>query len=110
MIRPRDLQAIGDEIAILWEDGAESYYRMSDLRAASPSAEARGEADLFGRVHGGERTRSHDGVRVDSWEWVGGYAVRFIFSDGHRTGLYSFAYLRELADRRDAPPSDAPTS
>jgi len=28
---------------------------------------------------------------------VGGYAIRFDFSDGHRTGLYSFDYLKRLA-------------
>ena len=32
-----------------------------------------------------------------SWEQVGNYALRFDFSDGHRTGLYSFDYLRVLA-------------
>ena len=29
-------------------------------------------------------------------ELVGQYAVHFEFSDNHRTGIYSFEYLREL--------------
>jgi DUF971 family protein len=27
---------------------------------------------------------------------VGNYALRFEFSDGHRTGLYTYDYLRAL--------------
>ena len=27
---------------------------------------------------------------------VGGYALLFTFSDGHRTGIYPYAYLKDL--------------
>ena len=30
---------------------------------------------------------------------IGNYALRFEFSDGHRTGLYSYDYLRSLAGK-----------
>jgi DUF971 family protein len=95
---PTDVQVIGTEIAIHWSDGRESYYPADHLRAASPSAENQGEPDVFGRMHGGEAPRSHAGVTVLGWEKIGNYALRFDFSDGHRTGLYSFEYLRRLAD------------
>jgi DUF971 family protein len=39
---------------------------------------------------------------VTGWESVGNYAIRFDFSDGHRTGLYTFDYLRKLGE---LPPS-----
>ncbi|MBX2852866.1 MAG: DUF971 domain-containing protein, partial [Phycisphaeraceae bacterium] len=29
-------------------------------------------------------------------EPVGRYAVRLVFSEGHHTGLYTWAYLREI--------------
>jgi DUF971 family protein len=29
---------------------------------------------------------------------IGRYAVRFLFSDGHQTGLFSYGYLREIGD------------
>jgi DUF971 family protein len=38
-------------------------------------------------------------VTVNSWEQVGNYAIRFDFSDGHKTGLYSYDFLRQLAER-----------
>lgn len=96
MISPTDIQLIGNEIAIRWADGAESYVAAPRLRAASPSAEARGEPDLFGVVHGGEGRRDFSAVTVTGWTIVGNYAVRFDFSDGHRTGLYTYDLLRQL--------------
>ena len=96
MIAPKDIQLIGNEIAIKWADGAESYIPAPRLRAASPSAEARGEPDLFGVVRGGESRREFSAVTVTGWVIVGNYAVRFDFSDGHRTGLYTYDLLRQL--------------
>lgn len=94
--RPKQIDMIGDELAILWEDGGEDYFPMEFLRAASPSAENVGETDIFGKVHGGSGKTEYPGVRVTGWEPVGNYAVRFRFSDGHNTGLYSYDYLIRL--------------
>ncbi len=95
---PEDIQKVGDEIAIRWSDGAESYFHGERLRAASPSAETQGERDVLGNQYGGDGPRKFPGVKVLGWEQVGNYALRFDFSDGHRTGLYSFDYLRKLSD------------
>ena len=38
MRAPVDIQLIGREIAIRWDDGAESFHNHEELRAASPSA------------------------------------------------------------------------
>ena len=97
MDAPVNIQFIGEEIGIVWADGSESYYPMSYLRANSPSAETRGEVDILGKRHGGHEPRDFPGVQVVGWEFIGNYAVRFAFSDGHGTGLYSWEYLREIA-------------
>ena len=34
---------------------------------------------------------------MTGWERIGNYAIRFDFSDGHRTGLYAYDYLFQLA-------------
>jgi len=95
---PANVQIIGDEVAIAWSDGKETYFAAERLRAASPSAETQGERDILGQQYGGQGPRKFPGVRVLGWERVGNYAIRFDFSDGHRTGLYSHPYLRKLAD------------
>jgi DUF971 family protein len=97
MLQPEDIQAVGNEIAIRWSDGVETYYAMEKLRALSPSAETTGERDLLGVKYGGESGQDYSGVRVTNWQVVGGYAVAFAFSDGHKTGIYSYDYLRAIA-------------
>jgi DUF971 family protein len=86
--KPNNIAIIGNEIAIAWEDGAESYIPMERLRAASPSAENTGEQDLLGKRHGGTDQTEFPGVTVKTWRMVGGYAVQFDFSAGHSTGIY----------------------
>lgn len=103
MQTPTRIELIGSEIAIKWADGAEHFHPTRALRAASPSAAARGEPDIFGRVHGGEGPRDFSGVTVVGWEIVGNYAVRFEFSDGHNSGLYTYDLLRRLGESPDAP-------
>lgn len=103
MKSPANIQLIGTEVAIIWSDGAESYYASEALRAASPSAERQGERDILGVTHGGTSQRLYPGVTVTGWQLVGNYAVRFEFSDGHRTGLYSFDYLQRLAAEQSSP-------
>jgi DUF971 family protein len=98
MHSPTNVQIIGNEVAIGWDDGVESYFTFEKLRAASPSASNMGERDIFGTQYGGGGPKKFDGVQVVGWERVGNYAIRFDFSDGHNSGLYSFDYLRTLAD------------
>lgn len=97
-LHPLDVQLIGSEVALRWSDGRESYITFATLRAASPSAEVRGERDIFGHRYGGEAPKDYRGVEVKGWERVGNYAIRFDFSDGHRTGLYSYELLRKLGE------------
>ncbi|HAR00010.1 DUF971 domain-containing protein [Verrucomicrobia bacterium] len=96
-LKPEQLDLIGNEVAIKWNDGSENFFNMEQLRAASPSAENKGEPDLFGNIHGASSQTEFPGVKVIGWTPIGGYAIRFDFSDGHRTGLYSFDYLKRLA-------------
>ena len=95
---PENISLIGAMVAIRWSDGQEQFLSMEKLREASPSAENVGEPDIFGKIHGGDPRSEFPGVTVTDFEEVGRYAVRFIFSDGHQSGLYSYAYLQALGD------------
>ena len=98
MTSPETIQLIGEEVAIHWTDGQEHFIKMEQLRALSPSAETMGERDLLGHKIGGSDQKEYPGVTVTGWVPVGGYGVQFSFSDGHRTGIYTFEYLREVGD------------
>jgi DUF971 family protein len=93
---PEALDLIGDTVAIRWSDGGEDFLPMESLRALSPSAENVGEPDIFGNIHGADPRTEFPGVTVVGHEMIGRYAVRFIFSDGHQSGLYTFEYLRRI--------------
>lgn len=96
-VHPVNIVSIGEEIAIKWSDDSEDYYPMERLRALSPSAENMGEQDLLGNKYGGDTRQRFPGVRVDGWQQVGGYALLFSFSDGHKTGIFSYSYLKEIS-------------
>jgi DUF971 family protein len=95
---PTEIQLIENEVALKWSDGRENFIPSEDLRAASPSAENQGESDLFGNRYGGTSQTSFPGVKVVDWERIGNYAVRFVFSDGHQTGLFTYPLLRSLGN------------
>ncbi len=98
MQAPKNIQLIGDELALVWPDGREDFFPAAFLRAQSPSAENIGEPDILGRWHGGTGPRDYTGITITGWDFVGNYGMRVDFSDGHRTGIYSWAYLRQLSD------------
>ena len=94
---PKDIQIIGQELAILWSDGKENYFVAEFLRQHSPSAENLGEKDLFGRQQNEVKKNKFPGIKILAWDRIGNYGIRIDFSDGHNTGIYSWKYLRELA-------------
>ena len=49
---PRNIQFIGNEVAILWPNGREDFFKMEELRACSPSAENIGEVEDFTGILG----------------------------------------------------------
>ncbi len=98
-MKPTDIQLIGNELAIVWDDGSESYYQAPFLRKHSPSAQNIGEKDILGNQYGGDGPREFPDVTILGWDYVGNYAIRPSFSDGHKTGLFSWQYLRELEAR-----------
>ena len=102
-MRPLDLQPIGDELAIKWEDGTESYIPFQKLRHFCPCAGCKGEMDMMGNVYKNpSKPLSPQAFRLVKLDRIGGYAVQPVWADGHSTGLFSFDYLKQVADAPDA--------
>lgn len=98
-MKPLDIQPIGDELAIKWEDGSESYVKLEKLRRYCPCAGCKGEVDVMGNLHKGpEKTLAPNSFQLKRLANVGSYAVQPVWGDGHATGLFSFDYLRKVAD------------
>ena len=96
-IEPKNIQLIGNELAMQWNDGTESYFRLEMPRRACPCAACGGEPDVLGNIARPEVSYVGASFELAGWELIGGYAVQPRWGDGHSTGLYSFQYLRRLA-------------
>ena len=91
-------------LTIEWADGVTSFYPILHLRRMSPSAEAREQRKELARnpltvlkTSGAAGAGAGGGpLHALAAELVGNYALRIAFSDGHRTGIYSWRYLREI--------------
>ena len=98
-MRPTDIQPIGNELAIKWEDGSESFIPMEKLRRHCPCAGCKGETDVLGNVYKSPAKPLTPGAfQLLRCSIVGGYAVQPLWADGHGTGLYSFDYLKRVAE------------
>jgi DUF971 family protein len=95
-LEAKNVQLIGDELAIQWSDGTESYFGLELLRRACPCAACGGEPDVLGNVVRPEVSFTEGSFMLAGFQIIGGYAVQPRWSDGHSTGLYSFQYLRRL--------------
>ncbi|HXM32891.1 MAG TPA: DUF971 domain-containing protein [Chthoniobacterales bacterium] len=92
----KNVQLIGGELAIQWNDGAESYLPLERLRRACPCASCGGEPDVLGNISRPDVSYTPSSFELLGWEMIGGYALQPRWRDGHSTGLYSFQYLRRL--------------
>lgn len=102
-MRPLDIQVIGNELAVKWEDHAESFIPLETLRRCCPCASCQGETDILGNVYkipesGNERDLPPTAFQLKKVISVGGYAIQPVWADGHATGIYSFDYLKKVAD------------
>jgi len=84
-------------LEIKFDNNTECMLSCEFLRVYSPSAEVRGHG------HGQEVLQTgKENVNIVAIEPIGHYAIKLVFSDGHDTGLYSWDYLYDLANRYEA--------
>ena len=97
---PVEIRLVKDRRAlnVAFDDGEAFSLPAELLRVTSPSAEVQGHSEAQRKTVGGKRN-----VTILSVDPVGNYAVRLGFDDMHNTGIYSWAFLRDLgvnAERR----------
>ena len=98
-IYPLEIDLKRDEaLTIRWSDGRVSVYPVGLLRRLSPSADSRQQREELAKnpLAVLPDSKSRGPLRAEDLELVGHYAMRVRFSDGHATGLYTWAYLRSI--------------
>ncbi len=81
------------QLHLTFGDGVRFSLGAEYLRVLSPSAEVQGHGPGQAVTVPAKRA-----VAIAKVEAVGNYAIRIVFDDGHDTGIYSWAYLRELGE------------
>lgn len=99
--------SLSQGVTIQWKDGRSDHLAVLTLRRACPCATCN---DLHGT---GETPTAMpqspfpmfkpQGATLQGVEPVGRYALQFTFSDGHKTGIFTWEYLRELGERPSEP-------
>jgi DUF971 family protein len=94
---PSELRLSADKQTLTVAFDDKSYDLSAEyLRVESPSAEVKGHGDSPKKIVPGKQ-----GITISALEPVGHYAVQITFADGHRTGIYTWEYLYELATTHD---------
>ena len=93
----------GTGVEIDWSDGHSSSWDFPWLRNACPCATCHEEREQSGRLPGEPKPKPQTllpmyepPVRPLEVLPVGKYALKFKWSDGHETGIYSWDYLRRV--------------
>lgn len=88
------LQKEHSRLSLEYSDGSQFSLPAEYLRVYSPSAEVRGHSKEQKVLQYGKKN-----IQINNIESSGNYALLITFSDGHKTGIYSWNYLFELATK-----------
>ena len=93
----------GTGLEIDWKDGHRSKWTFRWLRDACPCATCHDEREKSGRAAGEAKPKAQSllvmyeaPVRPVEVTPVGKYALKFKWTDGHESGIYSWEYLRRV--------------
>ncbi|MGB5834562.1 MAG: DUF971 domain-containing protein [Thiohalocapsa sp.] len=78
-------------LEIVYDDAAHFRLPCEYLRVYSPSAEVRGHRPDQAKLQIDKET-----VNISDLQQIGSYAVKIVFDDGHKSGLYDWQYLYKL--------------
>ena len=85
---------VGDHgVRIVWKDGQRSVYSARFLRLRCPCAHCVDEWTRAPRLD--PETVPMD-LRAEDYLVVGNYAIDFLWSDAHYTGIYTYESLRDM--------------
>ena len=96
--QPTRIERSSTSLKIEWKDSYQSELSYRLLRQKCPCARCdamRLGKDPFQILPSDDFFQN---LSLADIQRVGRYAVRLVWSDGHRTGIYTFEFLRELSE------------
>lgn len=96
-----DVEAIevdrASHVTIRFGDGVTGRFEVGELRLACPCAECNGKRQREQSVQ--PAVERGEPISITSAELSGAFGLNLDWSDGHRTGIYSWSLFRDGLDR-----------
>jgi DUF971 family protein len=92
-----ELHKASKQLELIYSNNQRFQLEAEYLRVHSPSAEVRGHHPDQATLQVGKKN-----VGILSVAAVGNYALQINFDDQHNSGIYSWEYLHELCEKKDA--------
>ena len=94
--QPTQIQRLPDAIRVQWNDGHQSEYSHQLLRQKCPCARCESEKLDKNPLRLLPTDPLSKNLTLVDIQRVGRYAIRLIWADGHKTGIYTFEFLHAL--------------
>ena len=93
-----DIERRDESCKMTFSDGAEYHVEYLDLRLDCPCANCKPRRENKQRMIEFQEELSRLRIEKPSIEIVGHYGLKFIWTSGCSSGIYSFDILREIAE------------
>ena len=93
---PTQIKRLPDAISVQWNDGHQSEYSHRLLRQKCPCARCQSEKSDKNPLRLLPTDPLSKNLTLVDIQRVGRYAIRLIWADGHKTGIYTFEFLHTL--------------
>lgn len=92
-----------EKLILDWDGENSSEISLKYLREECPCANCKGETILLKTIRPPRIQYSNAKMfEIKNLEPVGSYGLKVVWNDGHDTGIYSWDYLKTLAEDEDS--------
>ena len=92
-LKINEVKLIDNTVTIIWNDGHQSKYNSKHLRINCGCAEC---VEEWSNRRILDPVSVPTDIRAEDYLMIGRYAIQFLWSDTHYTGIYPFKALRDL--------------
>jgi len=98
-MKPLKISVSGDNVLeLLWQDGTKQPVKNITLRKYCPCATCAQDRSEWSNTY--IPLYSSEQLKIESIEQIGSYAIAITWKDGHKTGIYTFEFLRKVNELR----------
>ncbi len=95
---PTKINIKNDKLNITWDDESSDSISLKYLRDECPCAGCKGETILLKTIRPPKLLSTDPQMyKIENIEMIGNYAIKVIWKDGHKTGVYNWSYLKDLS-------------